>query len=162
MDLKLRASSTKSPIIAKTYQFTRGSLIRRLHHRWKNGFYYKFTNHQADDITLLGTYPKICRPKCFHPMRGNKLLSPQKGKNVLQSSVFLFICIIFPSFETRILVILYSISKSYAYVAETPTRVCLTTLSWGNLRALKGEAQPIALYWGLSSKPTLAITTLRF
>ena len=36
----------------------------------------------------------------------------------------------------------YSIFKSHVYFAETPTRVCLTTFSGGNLRALKN-----ILFW---------------
>ena len=52
----------------------------------------------------------------------------------------------FWNFEIRILAVNpYSISKSYAYVAETPTRVCLTFCSSGNLLAFKTLMSPIKI-----------------
>ena len=88
-------ATQKSPKIANAFQFTRGSLVRWLHHWWKNGFYHEFTVNQADDITLLDSYPKSLLAKYVIPVRGGKLLSPKKAKKGQRSSWFLFICIIF-------------------------------------------------------------------
>ena len=63
----------------------------------KNGFYHEFAVHQADDIILLGTYPKSLQAKYLFSVMGSKLVSPKKGKKglKLKGSGFLFICIVF-------------------------------------------------------------------
>ena len=133
---KLRASSTKNSQnrtkIGQLFHFTRGSLVRwqRLHLR-KSGFHQAFAVLQADVLSLLGTWPKHLRKRTFRSRESCTSLGPKRGKKGLKSSGFLFICIISPETSKygSWLCIPYSLFKSYAYVAETPTRVCLTTFS---------------------------------
>ena len=63
---------------------------------------------------------KACRATDFIPVRGGKLLSPKKEIRIVAENLLLY-------FQVVVRV----------YVAETPTRVILTTFSSGNLRALK-------------------------
>ena len=78
---------------------------------------------------------------CWAPKKGEK---GRKRAKKLWIPVYLHN--FFWNFEIRILAVNpYSISKSYAYVAETPTRVCLTFCSSGNLLAFKTLMSPIKI-----------------
>ena len=88
-------SCVPTTMIAHTeYENSKTAMVLLKNHRWKHGLYHEFAVHQADDVTLLGTYPKSLRVKVF-PWGVASCWAPKKAKKALKSSGFLFVCIIF-------------------------------------------------------------------
>ena len=139
-------AAQKTPKISKLFRFTRGSLVRWLHHIWKNGFHQKsLLFSRRTFLYILGTSPKhLWKRKLKRSRDSLYIVGANKGrkqakklwKNCLFASFFW-------KFEMRILdVNLLLYFKSYVYVAETPTRACLTTFSSVILRSLEDLYQP--------------------
>ena len=120
-------AAQNTPEIAKLSHFTRENLVRW--HLWKSACTKRLLFSRRMLLCILRTYPKHLRKKTLRPLEGLYVIGPEKGLTRAKSSRIMYIST--NCSETRTygscLKTPHSTFKSYVYVAQTSTRVSLTT-----------------------------------
>ena len=73
-------AAQKTPKIAKLFHFTRGSLVRWLHHIWKTIFTKRMLFSRRMILSILGTYPKPVRKRKLCSRESLYVIAPKKEK----------------------------------------------------------------------------------
>ena len=134
--------------MAEIFQFTRGSLLGWVHHRWKTAFTTNLPFARRVIYLLSARTRKVCGSKYFIPVRGSKLLSPKKGKKrdkKGQKALDFCLSAIFLKLRTTDLGC-KSLTLFSGRTFKLPKRLrvsALTTFSCGNLRALTSTQHQI-------------------